>query len=603
MVLHETKHGSRGRSRSVCSNAPGFERGSTQLAPTRSTARGQLSPASRRTARWPSLEWSAAVGRVAIGRVSPGCVAFGALALGGLACGCGEAASDPDDDLPVTDGAREEVFPDTGAQRLSFEGGSELRLLSGSSQTLRVRITPPGDHLVRFALLGRSYDAFLDRSLVRASEEGVWETTLTVIDGDFNVRAASGPVDALLQVQTLPASVGNLRVVARYEGDRPVQRWTASARVDASCAEVPGPPFEDGPFLGTAAPDEGPVAVDRVPAGRALAVVVRAEQFAGGCRGLDSVRVGADTFVYIDVLDRPLQINDLNLRLALGVDGSPELSEAMSELIFRAVTPLAGGANTDLAALLDAMAERAAQASPEQGEAFATARNERDWQGVLVGALGDQLLGTGLRTQVRDWMLEGLAGLNEPDAFEGVLLSEGTGGARLTLSTVIGLSPADAGFEADNVATITAETDDFLRAGATLTWLPSVFLSAAAGRVALARDPGATSPADALSRAFGCEDVASLLVDAGQDNEAYLGCDQACMLALCRGGMDDAWARVQGSALAPVPWEISGAGQAVVDAEARPARVSGTWVGSLVIEDFGSAPLQGSFSAAATPEL
>ena len=65
--------------------------------------------------------------------------------------------------------------------------------------------------------------------------------------------------------------------------------------------------------------------------------------------------------------------------------------------------------------------------------------------------------------------------------------------------------------------------------------------------------------------------------------------------------MDDLWARVRESDLPSVPWQFSGAARAQVDAEARPARVEGTWVGTLTVPNFPEAlpapvPIQGPFS-------
>jgi hypothetical protein len=147
-----------------------------------------------------------------------------------------------------------------------------------------------------------------------------------------------------------------------------------------------------------------------------------------------------------------------------------------------------------------------------------------------------------------------------------------------------------------------AETEDFLRLGATLELLPSTFLSAAANLTALAADPERTSAADAMATEFGCDAVASIIVDVGSEpGEAFAGCDEACALELCREAMDVLWSRVAGSALPAVPWQISGASRAAIDDAARPTRIDGNWIGTITVPDLGTSPIQGPFSGDANP--
>jgi hypothetical protein len=198
-------------------------------------------------------------------------------------------------------------------------------------------------------------------------------------------------------------------------------------------------------------------------------------------------------------------------------------------------------------------------------------------------------------------MQDGIELLEVPNALQGTLTSIGpTVSASLQLESVIGLAPEAAGFELENTASAVAETDDFLRLGATLAFLPSTFLSAAAYLSALESDPERTSAADAMATAFGCDDVANIIVGVGSTpGQAFPGCDEACALDLCRTGMGALWSRVAGSALPAVPWQISGASRAQIDDEARPTRVDGDWIGTLTVPDFETAPIQGPFSGQA----
>ena len=61
------------------------------------------------------------------------------------------------------------------------------------------------------------------------------------------------------------------------------------------------------------------------------------------------------------------------------------------------------------------------------------------------------------------------------------------------------------------------------------------------------------------------------------------------------------WARVGGSELPAVPWQITGASRAQIDDDARPTRVDGTWIGTLTLPDFQSTPIGGPFSGDSSP--
>jgi hypothetical protein len=73
-------------------------------------------------------------------------------------------------------------------------------------------------------------------------------------------------------------------------------------------------------------------------------------------------------------------------------------------------------------------------------------------------------------------------------------------------------------------------------------------------------------------------------VDAGSSpGDAFANCDDDCMLSLCNDAMAVLWSRVSSTPQAVVPWEITGASGAQIDAEARPTSVSGNWVGNLAL--------------------
>jgi hypothetical protein len=297
--------------------------------------------------------------------------------------------------------------------------------------------------------------------------------------------------------------------------------------------------------------------------------------------------------VTLEVVDRPMQVDDLAMEVNLGLVLSADLLPAFDELIYRAVSPMANGASDDLEAVLLAMATAAT--SPQ---AFTNARNANNWRNVL---LGNPLAGNGLRTLSRTWMQRGLTRLTVTDAFRGSLTSSaGGGGGSLTLTTIAGLDPVEAGFGAEHTASIEAETNDFVRIGATLPWLPTPLLSNLAKLEAVVQFPEATTAAQALAQAFDCANVGTLLVDANGNapaGQSFAGCNLTCTIDLCQQAMVSLWTRVDGSSLPAIPWDISAAAQADLDASAHPKSLDGRWVGSLPVQDFGTAPMGGAFGA------
>jgi len=525
-------------------------------------------------------------------------VAPAAVALLGAACsGVAEDKEVPPPPAPP----RVDPFEDTGVQSLEFLDGQaltqSLTVIAGTPREIVVRVDPPGEHTTRFALVGSAQDAFLSDDIALTDpEDGIARTELTVLSASpsFGVRAAVGKLSLVLHLVALEAELGTLVLNPVYPGHRKITNWVASVHFNQTCANLLGPPFPEGDNR-TSAPGDGvddSVQIDNVHANTPLAAVINADHFAGGCRSIRPLKVGSNTITEIDTVDRPLQLGQLNLRLSLRVDTTAELNPGLDELAFRAVQPLNGTAANDLAALLDAMSGLA-----DDSVAFEQARSEQDWVGVLVAALPPAAPGTGLRTLVHGWMSTGLAQLSSPDAIVGTLTSPNAAGqATFQLTSIASFTPASVGFTVANLALVSAETDDLLRVGTTLSWQPTPFLVAAAERVAISESPGSRqSAAEGMAEDFDCANVSSLLVDAGATpGEAFPDCDEACMLTLCDGAMGVLWSRVTASNLPSVPWQISAASQAQIDADARPTTlVDGNWVGSLTLSNFGDAPIQG----------
>jgi hypothetical protein len=513
-----------------------------------------------------------------------------------LPCGCGSSADDrsPDD---IENPNTPDPFEDSGVTQIRFEGG-DLTLTAGTTQELRLEVLPLGRHSLRLVIVGDAGQAFLSDGIVETNDDGAGSVTLTALEGnkEFTVRASAGRVEADLRVVTLPANTGTLVIAPQYAGNRELEQWVASVHVDTSCDELAGTPPPDGP-ISIESPLGGPIRLPNVPAGRRLAVVVRSEQVVAGCNDAAPLTAGAEANVTLEVVDRPMQVDSLTVDVSFGLILTTTVLPAFEELIYRAVSPMVAGASNDLTAVLDAMGDLAS--SPQ---AFSNARVANDWTGVLLANMNSTLAGNGLRTISRTWMQNGLNRLTPSDSFRGTLSSmNGTTGT-LTIASVAGLEPEEAGFELDHPASIDTETNDFLRIGTTLLWKPSPMLANLAKLEAVVQFPEASTAAQALAQVFDCGNVGVRLVAANggaPDGDSFPGCDLACTVDLCSEAMVTLWSRVDGSDLQTIPWDISAAALAELDDEARPEALDGNWAGSLPVMDFGTATMTGDFSAVA----
>jgi hypothetical protein len=86
----------------------------------------------------------------------------------------------------------------------------------------------------------------------------------------------------------------------------------------------------------------------------------------------------------------------------------------------------------------------------------------------------------------------------------------------------------------------------------------------------------------ALSTELSCAEIGSALAGAGSDtDQAYAGCDGACVSALCSTALVAIWQRARDAA-APMQLGIAASGQGFVADEAELSGMSGSWVGQLI---------------------
>jgi hypothetical protein len=530
-----------------------------------------------------------------------------ALGLSILAVGLSSCGLDPQPDAAFRDPGTAGAGPELS---LRFEVEPPLMLGPRESRRVGVFADPPGDHWVRFALLGDGDgtpgDASLDDTDRRTDLTGRAEVTLTApsVPATFLLRASVGTVTNSLLVAVDASGLASLTVVPVYSGGRAVSTWFASVHDNATCADVEGTPPTDGPFHATAEHDMRPL-VDGVPAGVPLAVTLRAGQFAGGCAPLQGAIEGEENLVSVTVLNRPIQLSQSRVELVFGADGPNAEARALFEsVIENAVTEVFNPTeSTDVETLLDAMQ---ATLTGAERTAFRSARGAAAWDSRLTAALGDASPDF-LRAPLVRWLGLGLEA-GRDDLVEATIeaVPGETEEASVLLTRVADGEPEVAGFQTEFDAMWQADAADQVLIGTDFTFSAPALLVALARRPATSEVPASMGVEDALSSLAPCSQIAEVLVEFGQANGvSYAGCDNACRcdlactIALCEGGIASI---VQGIAAldanATSSGQIAATGHAIVGENAELAGLDGSWVGNLDIGG-GTAQLTGSLRSRA----
>ena len=286
----------------------------------------------------------------------------------------------------------------------------------------------------------------------------------------------------------------------------------------------------------------------------------------------------------MSVKDRPLELRETNLDVALGLDPTPgQLDAFVAQTMVQTRQAFIGQAGSDVEALLDAMAVN--------DPAFDAARKQQNWLlvlGIALRAGGNEPL----IEQINRLMSAGVAKLSARDTFRGHLEDSGTreGGGWLKLDKVAGIDAPAAGFFRDNYVSWNAEPDDTVLLGTKLEVMPSRLLAALADL-----NSGATDVPSALSDT--CVLVGKTLAGTG---DAYSGCNATCVSQLCTSALKTLWQRVRNGTgtLADIArLEVSASGEASIDDYARPRGFQGSWVGVLTHDKLRvsvGGPAQGS---------
>lgn len=493
---------------------------------------------------------------------------------------------------------------------------AEPVLEPSATTELVVHVTPilPA-HTVRFALI--DFDGPGEESDV--ADAALENTTEAVTDenGDARVRLIAPSVPVTFDVRALVEgkedthrvevrASGRETLVVNYDyvGGRSVTEWVAEVYDDGrTCADLEGnPPLGTNPAISVTVPEGEEIRLADMPVGKKLAVTLRAGFFAGGCSGVDAVVEGQTNSVLVTVTNRPIQLDESEVELRLGLVGQEEpLTNGMESVVAAACDAVLGEATADHVALLDAMQEEA-MAGALCGS-FGTARGSSSWDVELENALGTDFA-TSIRDELGGWLTAGIPSLAQEDALVATLAAEPdvTGAASLVWRSIAGFPASDAGFPERASATWTADARDNVTLGATIDFNPAALLVLGAAEPATSDIPEATSVSQALAISGGrCDAVTAALVLRGQGPEqSCLGCDAACTRLLCERGLERLVVRA-GNALDAdterAELRLAATGAAEVGDQAELRTLEGSWVGALDAAN-RSSELTGDLAAA-----
>jgi hypothetical protein len=325
--------------------------------------------------------------------------------------------------------------------------------------------------------------------------------------------------------------------------------------------------------------------------GTALAVTLRAEYFAGGCADLAANDLAANEqkLVTVRVVDRPLQMDQTDLEVTLGVETSAQWQAAAEPVVSAMLSAFTGGALSDAEALLDAIEEQ------DESGSFALFRSGL---GVDTSALASPdlaLFENPLRTALAGWLRTGIDRLVTDSAFAGDLAAvpDTPGFATFALQSVAGEASASAGFPDAVTVTWSAEPGDKVRLGAQLFWVATMLVGELATAAASETAGVTTTVPDALAESLSCDDLGRVLL--GAETYGDGACDAACLSALCRGALDTMWQRARAALNSVARLDVTAAGDAEIDAQARPVAFTGRWVGTVqLLPEFEPLRLEGA---------
>jgi len=459
------------------------------------------------------------------------------------------------------------VPPEPGPS-LSFLDETPLVLSPGQHAELAVQLSPPRTARVRFGLLGDTAGASLSASEGTTDAQGRASVVLRGAHKatTFRVQASleSGAASEQ-EVQILLSSSAAVLLGALYHGHRPTPQWEATLlEDDAPCsAAAPGFLQRTGGL---------PLRLEGLPAGQPLRLRLCAGALVIGCTTLAPLQGGEERPAQILVKNTPSAgLQPLDLRLQPSPDPA-SWGKLLSAWRKRFLDAFLGGHGDDLhgaTALLDTMM---VLASSQQRPELLLARSGAAWDDLLAQRFAAQG-GPGI---TRSWLSSARdALLKAQGPLEGTLTSEAGKGTFFLPSRFLAL-PASA-LSATKPASWKLDESDTLLAGGDLRFSPAAMLRhateqhlAAYGEAPLAR----------LQELTDCDAVGQLLAA----STPLEGCVGPCLASLCNAALSAMWFRAAtadeiSSSSATLTFAASGA--ATLDAQARVAGFSGSWIGQL----------------------
>jgi hypothetical protein len=529
--------------------------------------------------------------------------------------GCSDASSSPPvgDDAPAaaagngpTPGAAGNSF-ELGVRALTTDGlGTDveaLHLKPSAVADIVAHSRPAAAHGVRFALLGAPLDAVL--SLTESSTDAVTgdahvRLVAPSTPTTFRVQAtATGAMPAFIDLAVPKTGMALLGVQPSYAGERvvPSPVYVASAWEGTTCADLPGsPPDEDGPLVASDAKFPVPL---QVPTDTKLAVTLRASRFAWGCTTVNAATEGAQNEVEVVMTNVPMKLDESVVDFTLGLDTTEDFDAGLAEPEQAMFAAMLGGADDDVAALLDAMGSASSD--------FADVRESLGWDDVVREALGASAA-TAVRAPLARWIASALDQEHVASGLTGSLRGMPDGSPSVTLSSVFGVAPSRAGFTPSDTASWEASADDRVVIGMSMSVLPATFLLGAARGPALDEVSGAKSISAALAAVVSCADVAAALVAHGESkNDSTKGCAADCTEQLCVNGVRALVDAATASDDGPTTLDIALTGSARVGEDAQLTGFGGgdcTWLGHWSLPEGTmnlSGPAKGAAPEAVTP--
>lgn len=465
----------------------------------------------------------------------------------------------------------EDGGPAGGASvRFTHEGTLELK----PSQLAEIGVATSPNATLNLLIVGGALDASLDRAAVQADATGLATANLTAPQqpATFRLRAQLGDISAELPVSVSELGFSDLRVVPSYKGSRQIEGWVADVVVGSTCAEVlaklPGHP---GGLRASSPPDEAPV-VESVPVGPKVVAAIHAGEVAAGCAEIVVDTPGKESEVVVEVIDRPMALENADLQLSLEFSPDPtgyqDLlvagAKVVADTAFPPQQPLAGP-------LLDAME---ASIPPADLPYFQAHRESSQLDTSVAALLGSfdanawcaNLSSMGVSAAIED------AGTSS-SVIKGRLVGSSQDPLVATFSLIewSGGSPAEIGVPADLAFSWSGRPGDVLELSGTIPY-SAARLAGHWMHVAAASQYGAASVADSLASEIDCEAIGSLV-------QGFGSCDQACGEALCHAGLALLWQAGLDAPNASGSTSVSLTAQATVDATLVPTSFSGTWAG------------------------